>query len=199
MTTIPPSGTVSGTVILESPPSYVTSYEEYTGTAVLTASATTRTVIPPSGTVSGTIIVGTPRERYVTTTRAYTGTSPITAPTPVTTIPPNGNIPGTVIVEDNVYYVTSYTGYSGSSVLTAPITLTTIPPSDTVSGTVIIATPVSNFVSTPAPTASYFVTSYEEYSGTEAVTGDVTRTTVPASGTTPGTGKIIEFLLSCNR
>jgi hypothetical protein len=131
---------------------------------------------------------------YVTSYQDYTGTGILTADTPLTTIAPSGTQSGTVIIERPVYYVTSYQDFSGSSILTAPITLTTIHPSGSVSGTVIIATPASAYASTTI-TPSYLVTSYEAYTGTEGITAPLPLTTIPASGTIPGTG----MDLSCFR
>lgn len=60
MTTVPPSGTIPGTVIIETPPlNPVTSTRQYTGTSILTGPITV-TTIPASGTVPGTVIIETP-------------------------------------------------------------------------------------------------------------------------------------------
>ncbi|KAF7186009.1 hypothetical protein HII31_12672 [Pseudocercospora fuligena] len=96
ITTIPYSGTVSGTVIIgigitytttttsqptitptPAPPGtvYATTYGDYSGT-------TTLTVIPYSGTVSGTISIGVPITRTTTTTTSSE------SPTPPSTTPP---------------------------------------------------------------------------------------------------------------
>ncbi|KAK7980533.1 hypothetical protein PG989_012990 [Apiospora arundinis] len=57
-TTVPPSGTAAGTVIVQQPTGYVTTTAQYTGTAKI--SSATTTTVPPSGTAPGTVIVQTP-------------------------------------------------------------------------------------------------------------------------------------------
>ncbi|KXS93566.1 hypothetical protein AC578_12 [Pseudocercospora eumusae] len=96
-TTIPPSGTQPGTVIIvePTPERYVTITTTAPYDRTLTAPYTA-TTIEPSGTAPGTVIVvDPPRGRYVTRTVPYTGTTPITGPVTVTTIFPSGTLPGT--------------------------------------------------------------------------------------------------------
>ncbi|KAH8836218.1 hypothetical protein RJ55_10029 [Drechmeria coniospora] len=84
--TVPHSGTIPGSIIVQTPIVYVSTTEPWTGTTTYTTS------IDPSGTVPGTIIIRTPFS-YTRTTQPWTGTIDST-----TTVAPSGTIPGTVIV-----------------------------------------------------------------------------------------------------
>ncbi|RSL69195.1 hypothetical protein CEP54_002473 [Fusarium duplospermum] len=212
VTTIEPSGTEPGTVIIETPgqappittaePSYITITRAYSGVDPITGPITV-TTIPPTGTDPGTVIIETPVVQtsefdpsYITITRAYRGIDPITGPITVTTIPPTGTDPGTVIIETpeaqttsefEPSYITIYRPYSGVEIITAPTTVTTIPPQGTDPGTVIIETPgQAPPITTSDPEPSY-ITITRAYTGAEPITAPITVTTIPPTGTDPGT------------
>ncbi|RSL64822.1 hypothetical protein CEP53_003909 [Fusarium sp. AF-6] len=212
VTTIPPTGTDPGTVIIETPeaqttsefdPSYITITRAYRGVDPITGPITV-TTIPPTGTDPGTVIIETPVAQttsefdpsYITITRAYRGVDPITGPITVTTIPPTGTDPGTVIIETpeaqttsefEPSYITIYRPYSGVEIITAPTTVTTIPPQGTDPGTVIIETPgQAPPITTSDPEPSY-ITITRAYTGAEPITAPITVTTIPPTGTDPGT------------
>ncbi|KAJ4227213.1 hypothetical protein NW759_004584 [Fusarium solani] len=185
-------------------PSYVTVYRPYPGPGQITAPVTV-TTIEPQGTEPGTVIIETPGQAppitttepsYITITRPYRGVDPITGPITVTTIPPTGTDPGTVIIETPVAqttsefepsYITIYRPYSGVEIITAPTTVTTIPPQGTDPGTVIIETPgQAPPITTSDPEPSY-ITITRPYTGAEPITAPITVTTVPPTGTDPGT------------
>ncbi|KAJ4323976.1 hypothetical protein N0V84_004068 [Fusarium piperis] len=209
VTTIPPTGTDPGTVIIETPvaqttsefdPSYITITRPYRGIDPITGPITV-TTIPPTGTDPGTVIIETPEAQttsvfgpsYITITRPYSGVDPITGPITVTTIPPTGTDPGTVIIETPVTqttsefdpsYITITRPYRGVDPITGPITITTIPPTGTGPGTVIVETPEAQTTSEFEPS---YITIYRPYSGVEIITGPTTVTTIPPQGTDPGT------------
>ncbi|KAI8686118.1 hypothetical protein NCS55_00286300 [Fusarium keratoplasticum] len=213
VTTIEPQGTEPGTVIIETPgqappittaePSYITITRPYSGVNPITGPITV-TTIPPTGTDPGTVIIETPEAQsttefdpsYITITRAYRGIDPITGPITVTTIPPTGIDPGTVIIETpeaqttsefEPSYITIYRPYSGVEIITAPTTVTTIPPQGTDPGTVIIETPgQAPPITTSDPEPSY-ITITRPYTGAEPITAPITVTTIPPTGTDPGT------------
>lgn len=213
VTTIEPQGTEPGTVIIETPgqappittaePSYITITRPYSGVNPITGPITV-TTIPPTGTDPGTVIIETPEAQsttefdpsYITITRAYRGIDPITGPITVTTIPPTGTDPGTVIIETpeaqttsefEPSYITIYRPYSGVEIITAPTTVTTIPPQGTDPGTVIIETPgQAPPITTSDPEPSY-ITITRPYTGAEPITAPITVTTIPPTGTDPGT------------
>ncbi|KAJ3465412.1 hypothetical protein MRS44_006070 [Fusarium solani] len=212
VTTIPPTGTDPGTVIIETPeaqtttefdPSYITITRAYRGIDPITGPITV-TTIPPAGTDPGTVIIETPEAQsttefdpsYITITQPYRGLDPITGPITVTTIPPTGTDPGTVIIETpeaqttsefEPSYITIYRPYSGVEIITAPTTVTTIPPQGTDPGTVIIETPgQAPPITTSDPEPSY-ITITRPYTGAEPITAPITVTTIPPTGTDPGT------------
>ncbi|AOA63994.1 GQ67_03026T0 [Komagataella phaffii] len=188
--TITPTGT-EGTVVIETPESYVTTTQPWTGTY-----ETTYTV-PPTGTEPGTVIIETPeiidceavccgpfltafsfRKREEcqceniccpgdTNCETYvTTTQPWTGTYETTyTVPPTGTEPGTVIIETPESYVTTTQPWTGTYETTY-----TVPPTGTEPGTVIIETPES-YVTTTQPWTGTYETTY----------------TVPPSGTEPGT------------
>ncbi|KAI8687235.1 hypothetical protein NCS56_00295800 [Fusarium sp. Ph1] len=185
-------------------PSYVTVYRPYPGPGQITAPATV-TTIEPQGTEPGTVIIETPGQAppittaepsYITITRPYSGVNPITGPITVTTIPPTGTDPGTVIIETlaaqttsefEPSYITIYRPYSGVEIITTPTTVTTIPPQGTDPGTVIIETPgQAPPITTSDPEPSY-ITITRPYTGAEPITAPITVTTIPPTGTDPGT------------
>ncbi|CAY69943.1 uncharacterized protein PAS_chr3_1145 [Komagataella phaffii GS115] len=188
--TITPTGT-EGTVVIETPESYVTTTQPWTGTY-----ETTYTV-PPTGTEPGTVIIETPeiidceavccgpfltafsfRKREEcqceniccpgdTNCETYvTTTQPWTGTYETTyTVPPTGTEPGTVIIETPESYVTTTQPWTGTYETTY-----TVPPTGTEPGTVIIETPES-YVTTTQPWTGTYETTYS----------------VPPSGTEPGT------------
>ncbi|RYP19780.1 hypothetical protein DL767_009586 [Monosporascus sp. MG133] len=161
-TTVAPTGTVSGTVIILTPGpgfGYVTTTEPWTGTV------TSTTTVPPAGTTFGTVIILTPDPGpgYVTITEPWTGTVRST-----TTVPPAGTTSGTVII----YTPSAEPGYVTTTELwTGTVTsTTTVPPAGATSGTVIIYTPPGYVTATTTWRSSITST-----------------TTVPPSGTQNGT------------
>ncbi|KAH8899952.1 hypothetical protein GQ53DRAFT_758089 [Thozetella sp. PMI_491] len=161
-TTVPASGNVQGTVIIQTPPGYATITTLYPG------SITTTTTVPPAGLIQGTVIIQTPGV-YTTVTTVYTGPGTIAAPTTVTTISASGVVPGTVIVQTPGSFTTQTTIYAGSITTT-----TTVPPSGNVAGTVIVQTPPG------------YATITILYTGSSQIAGPITGT-IPPVGTTQGT------------
>lgn len=150
--TIPPSGTVPGTVIIETPgPGPTPSEDPGTVTTTQTGTAATTLTVPAVGTTPGTVIivtpgpVPTPSEDPGTVTTTRTGSIATTV-----TVPAVGTTPGTVII-DIVPSPTPAPGdepgtVTSTSTGTAETTIT-VPATGTVPGTVII-------VETPEPTPS---------------------------------------------
>ncbi|KAF5663286.1 hypothetical protein FHETE_7555, partial [Fusarium heterosporum] len=194
VTTVEPSNGNPGTVIIETPgletggkvvippvtldpapgDQYVTVYRPHTGTDIITAPVTIRT-IAPSGGQPGTVIIETPEPETP-------------GPNPTVTLPPG----------PNQSYVTVFRPHAGADVITGPITITTIAPVNGQPGTVIIETPAqSDPASTPAAadsatgaapqTAASYVTVYRPHTGTDRITAPITITTVEAVGDQPGT------------
>ncbi|WZH40867.1 hypothetical protein QYS62_001805 [Fusarium acuminatum] len=170
VTTILPSGSQAGTVIIETP-------------------VPETTISTSSGNAPVTLLAG--NDNYMTIFRPYTGTELITAPITVSTVAPSGGQPGTVIVETPEHvtqaapttstpgdvYITIYRPYTGTGHITAPITVTTIAPVSG-TGTVIIETSV------PQTASDVYTTIYRPYTGTAHITEPTTVTTiVPVSGT----------------
>ena len=129
-----------------SPGAYVTRFEQYTGSGLLSTPTTVATVLPSSG-VFGTFVVQTPA-RYVTQFTLYTGTSPISDPVTLSAIPPSSRFPGTYIVASPgpsapVTYTTVFVPYTGVGVISTPSTVATIPPFKGNPGKYVVAIPVS--------------------------------------------------------
>ncbi|KAF9774593.1 hypothetical protein IL306_007384, partial [Fusarium sp. DS 682] len=189
--TVAPTNGQPGTVIIETPvpqtapettstpditstqgtDGYITVFQPYTGTGLITAPITVST-IPHSNGQPGTIIVETPVPRDLTT---------ITSDTAPVTIPPG---------PDNSY-VTVYRPHTGTGVITAPVTITTIPGVNGHPGTIIIETTVAqdtNAPSTaPASPGSTYVTEYRPYPGPGNIDQPIAVTTIEPSNGNPGT------------
>ncbi|KAI6782670.1 uncharacterized protein J7T54_000813, partial [Emericellopsis cladophorae] len=100
-TTIPPSGTGLGTVIIQTPEDEDPDTGTFT-TGDPTITAPTTSSIPPSGTNPGTVIVKTPDPLPETIPQIFititTGNPTITGPV-MQTIPYTGTDPGTVLIQ----------------------------------------------------------------------------------------------------
>ncbi|KAF4954779.1 hypothetical protein FGADI_5077 [Fusarium gaditjirri] len=197
--TVAPTNGQPGTVIIETPlpqaapettstpevtstqgtDGYITVFQPYTGTGLITAPITVST-IPPSNGQPGTIIVETP------VTQAPTTTTSDAAPA---TIPPG---------PDNSH-VTVYRPHTGTDVITVPVTVTTIQGVHGQPGTIIIETPVPQAPTStdetteaapvtipPGPDSSY-ITVYRLHTGTDVITAPVIVTTIPGVNGQPGT------------
>ncbi|KEQ84695.1 hypothetical protein M438DRAFT_334557 [Aureobasidium pullulans EXF-150] len=137
--TISPSGTVSGTVIVGTP-SAETGYVSSTTTLEPGQPAFTST-IPPSGTVSGTVVIGTPLSSTVYTTVTTVGTASETYTITGTPTSSGDPVPVTIYTPPVVTaYSTTTTPYGGSTLSTStgtpteaggtvPVTVFTPPPS----------------------------------------------------------------------
>lgn len=141
-------------------PAYITITEVPTGTGAVTKPTTI--TIPPNGNDKGTIIIKLPAT-YVTTTK----TGDVTGLQTVT-VPPSGTAPGTVIIDVPYSYITTTKTITGTGQPTT-LTLATGP------GTVFIQIPEK------------FVTMTRPHTGTGVIVGPIAVTTIPASGTDPGT------------
>ena len=95
VSTVPPLGTIPGTIIVVTPGTYVTTTGVFTGSDSI-ASPTTIT-IQPTGTVPGTVIVQVPATT-VTITVPYSGTASLAGPTTVT-VTQTATDPGTIIIQ----------------------------------------------------------------------------------------------------
>jgi hypothetical protein len=165
--------------IPQGPDGYMTVYEPYTGSDMITAPVTVSTV-PPSNGQPGTVVIQTPASKPVL--------SPIETPSvsgPTVTVPSDGR-----------GYMTIYRPYTGTGVITAPITVTTIEGVNGQPETVIIETsatqePGAQSSLRPDVTTVQgddgYVTVFEPYTGTDAIVGPVTATTIAPSNGQPGT------------
>ncbi|KAI6813958.1 hypothetical protein KC342_g16607 [Hortaea werneckii] len=127
--TVPPSGSRSGTVIASVDPGYTTT-TTYVTTSFTSPSAST---IPPTGSTQGTVItkvyVG-----YVTTTNYGTGPQ---ATTQFSTVAPSGSQSGTVIASVDPGYTTSTTCVTGNT--PGNSTRTAASPTGSTQGSVIVS------------------------------------------------------------
>ncbi|KAF0636930.1 hypothetical protein FPSE5266_10950, partial [Fusarium pseudograminearum] len=158
---------------------YMTVFEPYTGSDTITAPITVSTV-PPSNSQPGTVVIQTPAFKPVL--------SPIETPSAsglTVTVPSDGR-----------GYMTIYRPYTGTGFITAPVTVTTIEGINGQPGTVIIETsatqePVAQSSLRPNVTSVQgddgYVTVFEPYTGTDAIVGPVTATTIAPSNGQPGT------------
>ncbi|KIL93233.1 hypothetical protein FAVG1_03210 [Fusarium avenaceum] len=198
--TVAPSNGQPGTIIIETPApeataaettsvpavttsqgndGYITVFQPYTGTGVITEPTTISTVAPSNGQ-PGTYIVATPASMVPTSTQASNDV-------PVTIPPGPGNS-----------YVTVYRPHTGADTITAPITVTTIEGVNGQPGTIIVETPAAQAPTTtgqsdqapvtipPGPENSY-VTVYRPYTGVGVITVPVTVTTIAGVNGQPGT------------
>ncbi|KNA98307.1 hypothetical protein FOXG_18383 [Fusarium oxysporum f. sp. lycopersici 4287] len=195
---------------------YATIFRPHTGPGLITQPVTITTIAPSAGQ-PGTVIIETPEPEsgpestptttsapghvYVTIYRPYTGTAQITAPITITTTAP-GSDTGTVIIETlapttaSVIYVTIHRPYTGTEHITEPTTTTIAPISGT--GTVVIETPItepttegpvsnSPEITIPPSNESHNSTIIRPYSGTESITGPITKYLPPTAAGEPGT------------
>jgi len=95
ISTVPPTGTAPGTVIVATPGTYVTTTGVFTGSGTLSAPMTL--TIQPSGTMPGTVVVEVPATT-VTTTVPYSGTSSLSGPLTIT-ITQTATEPGALIIQ----------------------------------------------------------------------------------------------------
>ncbi|KAL4729219.1 hypothetical protein ACLX1H_003630 [Fusarium chlamydosporum] len=158
---------------------YVTVFQPYTGTGVISGPITVSS-IPPSNGQPGTV--------FVQTAVAQTPTSTETGGNAPVTIPPG---------PDNTY-VTVYRPHTGADNITAPVTVTTIQGVNGQPGTIVIETPVaqtptSTEQSTGAPVTippspdNTYLTVYRPHTGTDSITAPVTVTTIEGVNGQPGT------------
>ncbi|EGP86112.1 uncharacterized protein MYCGRDRAFT_94499 [Zymoseptoria tritici IPO323] len=103
-TTIAPSGTNPGSVVVVTPsgytgtlPPYTTVYGSYSGVSVLTEDFTYSTAFP-AGASQGVYYVYRPPQRYVTLTEYQTGGTAYTSVV-TRTVPPSGTMPGYYIIQ----------------------------------------------------------------------------------------------------
>ncbi|KAJ0134402.1 Uncharacterized protein HZ326_22540 [Fusarium oxysporum f. sp. albedinis] len=195
---------------------YATIFRPHTGPGLITQPVTITTIAPSAGQ-PGTVIIETPEPEsgpestptttsapghvYVTIYRPYTGTAQITAPITITTTAP-GSDTGTVIIETlapttaSVIYVTIHRPYTGTEHITEPTTTTIAPISGT--GTVVIETPItepttegpvsnSPEITIPPSNESHNSTIIRPHSGTESITGPITKYLPPTAAGEPGT------------
>lgn len=201
-TSIPPSGSVSGTVILDLPLAGYTTLTSYLPSLTTTSLVT---AVQPSGTVPGTVVQNVPLAGYQTITSYLPS---LTAPTVLASISASGSISGTIEIGVPLAGYSTVTSYIASIAapvtsvvaqpvgqvpgivqvdqplagyqtrttyvagLTGPTTLSTVSPVGTISGTYVVAQPLAGYV-----------TSTTQISGV----APTTLTTISPVGTTPGT------------
>lgn len=138
--TIPLEDIASGTVIVETPASFVTLTRPYIGIGTFIETTSVET-IPSEGTALGTVIVEVP-PTFVTVSRTHTGTGYLYGPTSVETISSEGNELGTIIVEFSPPGMVNITRpWEGNGTITKPTPVQTIPADGTTLGTIIVETP----------------------------------------------------------
>ncbi|KAI7278489.1 hypothetical protein KC345_g5945 [Hortaea werneckii] len=181
--TVPPSGSQSGTVIASIDPGYTTT-TDYVTTSYTSDSVST---VPPTGSTQGTVItkvfVG-----YVTTTNYGTGAQRGTS---FSTVPPSGSQSGTVIASVDPGYSTT-TNYVTTSFSSDSVS--TVPPTGSTQGTVITKVYVGYVTTTNYGTGAQATTVFSTVAPSGSQSGTViasidpgfTTSTTCVAGNTPG-------------